>query len=71
MKKTHRNCGVGFMQFLTILFIVLKLTGVIDWSWWWVLSPIWVSVSLAFLLVFLAVVFTGLAHAMTACNRRK
>ena len=27
---------------LTIAFIVLKLCGVIDWSWWWVLSPIWI-----------------------------
>jgi len=29
---------------LTLIFIVLKLTGNIDWSWWWVLSPIWISV---------------------------
>lgn len=28
---------------LTIVFIVLQLTGVIGWSWWWVLSPIWIS----------------------------
>lgn len=35
--------GVGFVGLLTILFIGLKLTGYIDWSWWWVLSPIWLS----------------------------
>lgn len=35
--------GIGFAGLLTIAFIVLKLTGVIDWSWWWVLSPIWIS----------------------------
>ena len=29
---------------LTIVFIVLKLVEVIDWSWWWVLSPIWVPI---------------------------
>lgn len=33
--------GVGFFGLLTILFISLKLTHYIDWSWWWVLSPIW------------------------------
>lgn len=36
--------GIGFVGLLTILFITLKLTGVIDWSWWWVLSPIWIRI---------------------------
>jgi hypothetical protein len=36
--------GVGFVGLLTIAFIVLKLLNVIDWSWWWVLSPIWISI---------------------------
>lgn len=39
------NGGVGFLGALTILFIALKLTHVIDWSWWWVLSPIWIPVA--------------------------
>lgn len=37
------NGGIGFVGALTIAFIVLKLTGVISWSWWWVLSPIWIT----------------------------
>lgn len=35
--------GIGFCGLLTILFIGLKLTGYIDWSWWWVLSPLWIG----------------------------
>lgn len=35
--------GLGFGEFLTIVFIILKLCGVINWSWWWVLSPIWIG----------------------------
>ncbi len=31
--------GIGFFGLLTIVFIVLKLTHVINWSWWWVLAP--------------------------------
>ena len=38
--------GIGFTGLLTIVFIVLKLCKVIDWSWWWVLSPLWVSAAL-------------------------
>jgi len=38
------NTGIGFGGMLTVLFIGLKLTDTIDWSWWWVLSPIWIPV---------------------------
>lgn len=39
--------GVGFTGLLAVLFIGLKLGGVIDWSWWWVLSPLWISAAIA------------------------
>jgi len=35
--------GLGFMSVLTLIFITLKLLNKIDWSWWWILSPIWIS----------------------------
>jgi hypothetical protein len=34
---------IGFAGLMTIMFITLKLLGKIDWSWWWVLSPIWIG----------------------------
>ena len=43
--------GIGFTGMLTILFIGLKLGGVISWSWWWVLSPIWISLLVILLFV--------------------
>lgn len=43
--------GIGFVGLLTIVFITLKLTGFINWSWWWVLSPIWIVSLLLFVLV--------------------
>lgn len=39
--------GLGLGSVLTVIFVVLKLCGLIDWSWWWVLSPIWISIGLA------------------------
>ena len=50
--------GIGFCGLLTIAFIILKLTGVISWSWLWVLAPIWIptAIVLAVLLVVLIVV---------------
>ena len=41
--NSNKSGGIGFVGALTIVFIVLKLCHVIDWSWVWVLSPIWIS----------------------------
>lgn len=43
--------GVGFTGLLTIVFIVLKLTKVIAWSWLWVLSPLWINLCVAIVLL--------------------
>lgn len=43
--------GIGFCGLLTIVFITLKLTGHIDWSWWWVLAPLWIPVSIVLSIV--------------------
>jgi hypothetical protein len=43
--------GLGFTGALTILFIALKLCHVINWSWWWVLSPIWISFLILFVIL--------------------
>lgn len=42
-----KSQGIGFFGLLTILFITLKLTKIIAWSWLWVLSPIWITWSIA------------------------
>jgi uncharacterized membrane protein len=40
-----------FPSLLLLTFVILKLTHVIDWSWWWVLSPLWISVSIGLIIV--------------------
>ncbi len=45
------SSGVGFTGLLTVLFIGLKLGGVINWSWWWVLSPLWISLGLVIVIL--------------------
>lgn len=41
MKTNTTVVGMNFIGWLTILFVGLKLTGYIEWSWWWVFSPMW------------------------------
>ena len=48
--------GIGFVGALTILFIALKLIGEITWPWWWVLSPIWISIGLVVLFILIIII---------------
>lgn len=57
----HSTGGMGIGSLLTIVFVVLKLTNVIDWSWWWVLSPIWIVAGLVLLLLSVA----GILHLIS------
>lgn len=55
--QTNTNCGVGFINLLAILFICLKLTNYIEWSWWLVLMPLWAPVALYIAMVALIAMF--------------
>ena len=50
-KKTVNKNGIGFCGLLTIAFIVLKLCGIIDWSWVWVLAPLWIAWAITLLTI--------------------
>lgn len=63
---TTRGGSVTFPSLLTILFVALKLTGQIDWSWWWVLSPLWICASVA---IVFALVVTLVVTAMFVAKR--
>ena len=54
MSANTNTGGIGFFGLLTIVFIALKLTGYIAWSWWWVLSPIWIPVVIGLTIAVLA-----------------
>ena len=65
MEKTKNvSKGIGFCGMLTILFIGLKLCKVISWSWWWVLSPLWISWGLILVLMIIAVILAVIIRAL-------
>jgi len=49
--KSSASGGIGFGGLLAIAFIVLKLCHVIEWSWWWVLSPLWISFGIGVIVI--------------------
>lgn len=59
MASKSSSSGIGLTGVLFVVFLVLKLTGNIDWSWWWVTSPLWIPLALVtciFLLVLLMII---------------
>lgn len=46
MSKTTTAAGLTGTELLLVAFIVLKLCGVINWSWWWVFSPVWIPLAI-------------------------
>ena len=58
--KTTSSSGIGFLGLLAILFIALKLTGYITWSWLWVLAPIWITfIFVVFILIIVGIVIAS------------
>lgn len=49
--------GIGFFGALTLIFITLKLTGFIDWSWWWILAPTWIPIAIIVLILLGIIVY--------------
>lgn len=56
--------GIGFFGLLTILFIGLKLTHYVDWSWWWVTAPLWGPMAFAAGLTALIAIFALIGTAL-------
>ena len=56
--SSSSSSGIGFSGLLTVLFVALKLTGYIDWSWWWVTAPLWIGFAIVILFLIIAVAAT-------------
>ena len=54
--------GIGFAGLLTVVFITLKLVDKITWSWWWVLSPLWISVSIVIFILLIGLLIFILSN---------
>lgn len=63
--------GIGFVGLLTIAFIILKLCGVINWSWWWVLSPLWISAGLVVAVLLIIGIICLIAYLVQRRHAKK
>lgn len=61
MKET----GIGLDVILFVVFLILKLTGHIDWSWWWVTSPLWIPIAIVIAFIILGIIITAIIEIFT------
>lgn len=62
--KSTIGFNFGFGGAIFLVFLILKLTHVIDWSWWWITAPLWIPVSLSIIIL----VIIGIIAAVTNKN---
>lgn len=65
MQNSSNTNGIGFTGLLQLLFIALKLLGIISWSWLWVLSPTWIGI------VIIAIIYSILYILYCSKKKRK
>ncbi|MBC7593530.1 MAG: hypothetical protein H7288_06285 [Kineosporiaceae bacterium] len=68
--NTAPTGGVGLPGLLFLLFLALKLTGHIDWSWWWVTAPLWIPVGILLGSLAVAAVVAGITAIILFANKR-
>lgn len=67
--KNSNSGGIGFLSLLAIVFITLKLTSVIDWSWWYVTMPLWGGIALFACFGVLCLLFVAAVNVYKYCTR--
>ena len=63
--------GIGFTGLLFITFLVLKLCGVINWSWWWITAPLWIPIALILIAVLVFLIVLLISYIKVKCYERK
>jgi len=61
-KSSSSSRGLGLASLLTVLFVGLKLTGFITWSWWWVISPILISTALWLIILIIILIIAAIVN---------
>lgn len=70
MNNSSNGIGLSLLGALTIVFVILKLTKVIVWSWWWVLAPAWIPITLSIGFAIIMLIIGGVIF-LSAIKKRK
>lgn len=68
--SSSSSSGIGFTGLLTVVFVIFKILGYIQWSWWWVFSPVLISTGILVAILFLCLVLWILSELWSPRSRR-
>jgi hypothetical protein len=68
---TQSSGGIGFFGLLAVLFIGLKLTGYVAWSWWWVLAPLWLPITILLGVFLVGIILFGIGAGIGLLFNKK
>jgi hypothetical protein len=63
--ENTKSSGISLTMVLFIVFLILKLTNNIDWSWWWVTSPLWIGLAIAIAVLLIAGLITFISELLS------
>lgn len=69
-KSSSSSSGIGFGGALFLVFLVLKLTGVITWSWWWVTAPLWGGLVVVVIVLGAIALFAGICYLVSRLMKK-
>lgn len=69
--NTSKAGGIGFLSLLALVFITLKLTGFIGWSWLWVLAPIWIPTAIVIAILLIALIVLLVKELVVQTQRQR
>lgn len=61
-KESNKSGGIGLAGAIFIVFLVLKLIGKIDWSWWWVTAPLWIPLAICLAVCVIMLIIVALQY---------
>ena len=64
-KKVVYRTSFGLSKMVFIVFLVLKLTHTIDWSWWWITSPLWIPISIIIIMLIIVGILALIAASLS------
>lgn len=68
-KSEYRLGGLSFLGLLTLMFVYLKLTSVITWSWVWILSPLWIPLIISLIVIFVIIIGVLIAEMFKSIKK--
>jgi hypothetical protein len=63
--ENTKSSGISLTMVLFIVFLILKLTNNIDWSWWWVTSPLWIGLAIAIAVLLIVGLITFISELLS------